>query len=40
MALGHVVALAAGIDVALGGGEAEPLVGFGEVLLDADAGRA
>src|SRR5689334_6485705 len=36
-ALGDIVALAAGVGVALGSGEAEPFEGFGEVLFDADA---
>ena len=35
--LGDIVALAAGIRIALGGREAEPFEGFGEVLFDADA---
>src|SRR5262245_23912903 len=36
-AFGDVVALAAGVGIALRGREAEPLEGFGEVLVDADA---
>src|SRR5581483_6944603 len=36
-ALGDIVALLRGVRVALGCREAEPLEGFGEVLLDADA---
>src|ERR1700761_4353985 len=36
-ALGDIVALVAGIDVTLGGRQAEPFEGFGEVLVDADA---
>src|SRR3954464_14349488 len=36
-AFGNIVALAAGIRVALGRREAEPFEGFGEVLFDADA---
>src|SRR5262245_54412137 len=36
-AFGDVVALAAGVGIALRRREAEPLEGFGEVLVDADA---
>src|SRR5258707_1322837 len=36
-ALGDIVALAAGIRIALGCSEAEPFEGFSEILFDADA---